>query len=108
MDLVDKQNRAWLEIREDADQVSRAFDGRSARDVDRRFHLDRNDVRDRRLSQTWRAVEQEMIKRLVALQSGAQKHAHVFLELGLPDELGKSPRTQRKLDGGVARHFVRL
>jgi hypothetical protein len=52
-------------------------------------------VRERRLPEARRAIEQQVIERLVALLRGLDCDLEVVLQLLLPDELPQLPRPQR-------------
>ena len=65
--LVDEEHVAAGEVGQDARQIARALDRRSAGDADVRAHLAGNDARERRLAQAGRAIEQHVVERIPSL-----------------------------------------
>jgi hypothetical protein len=61
-------------------------------------------VRERRLAEAGRAIEQRVVEGLVAVLGGVDGDAEVVLELGLPDELIETTRPE----GDVESLFVVL
>ena len=106
MDFVDEQDGARIEIREDADEVTGTLNGGSRGDVDRGSHLDGDNVGAGGFAESWRAVEQEVVKGFFALASGLKKDFQVCLELILTDEFGEALRAKGKLDGILAGKLI--
>ena len=103
MDFVDEQHLARGEVRDDADQVARLFDGGSRRRAHGDAHLVANHVRERRFSQTRRAVQEDVIERLAALLRGGNRHLQVLADPVLSDVLVEPARPQARF---VLRVFV--
>ena len=66
MDLVDEQDIPRREVRQQRRKVARLFNGRAGGDADVDAHLIGDDAREGRLAEARRAVEQHMVKRLIA------------------------------------------
>src|SRR5262249_39066280 len=78
----------------------------------------RNHVRKRRLAQTWRSVQQDMIQRLAPLPGGGDRNVQVLADAILPDVFVKHARAKASFvlrvfvgargsdDAWVRRHFA--
>ena len=66
VDLVDEQDIPRREVRQQRRKVARLFNGRAGGDADVDAHLIGDDAREGRLAEARRAVEQHMVKRLIA------------------------------------------
>ncbi len=87
MDLVDEENVVLLQVREDRGQIAGLLDYRPGRRLQVRAHLVRHDDAERGLSETGRAVEQHVIERLAALESGLDEDLQILGHLLLTDVL---------------------
>ena len=67
MDLVDKEDVALLQVRQQGGQVAGLLDGGAGRDANLYAHLLRHDAGQRGFAQARRAVEQDVVHRLAAL-----------------------------------------
>src|SRR5207253_2682929 len=96
VDLVDEEDVARLQLRQDGGEVL-ALD-RRARD---RTHADAelllHDVGEARLAEPGRADEEDVVERVPAKARGLQSDPELLLDALLPDEVGEAARTQ----GGV-------
>ena len=101
VDLVHEQDVAGLEVRQDAGQVARARDHRPRGQAQARAHLPRDDVRERRLAETRRPRQQNVVEGLAAALRGGEKDREVLADLRLPDVFAEVLRPQLRLDGGV-------
>ena len=98
MDLVDEQDVAIVEVREDPHEVSAALD-RGPRGGDQvRRHLVREDAGERRLAETWRTVEQHVVDALSALACGLDRDAKARDGLVLADVFLERARTELALE----------
>ena len=85
MDLVDEEDVAIIEVREDPHEVAAALD-RGPRGGDEvRRHLVREDAGERRLAETGRTVEQHVVDALSALACGLDRDAKARDGLVLAD-----------------------
>src|SRR5256885_14020968 len=66
VDLVDEQDGAVLEVRQDRGEIAGAFDRGPARDLYRNTELVRDHARERGLPHSGRTVEGDVLERLVA------------------------------------------
>jgi hypothetical protein len=87
VDFVDEEHIVLLEVRQDSGEVAGALYGRSRCNAHRDAHLGGDDVRERRLAEAGRAVEEEVIERLAPLLRRVDGDTDVVLELLLADEL---------------------
>ena len=96
MDLIDEENVAGLKVGERAHQLSLLDDSRAAGHADAigDAHFLGDHVRQRRLPQARRAVQQDVLQRLVSLFGRGQGDAELFDDLTLSDALIQPPRTQ--------------
>jgi len=103
VDLVDEEHVAGLEIREQRRQITWALDRRAARHPQLSTHLRRDDVREGGLAEPGRAVEQQMIERLLALARRTNEDTEVLAQAVLTDHLIERTRAQTLLDTRLAR-----
>ncbi len=108
MDLVDEQHLAGLEVGHDRGQIAGAFDRGARRGAERRAHLARDHVCERGLAEAGRAVEQDVIERLVAIARRLDEHAQVVEYAILADELLERARAQPILDAALEVDFLVL
>src|SRR2546422_8114329 len=78
VDLVDEQDGAVLEVRQDRGEIAGAFDRGPARDFYRNTELVRDHARERGLAHSGRTVERDVLERLVA------GPCPLFYQSGLP------------------------
>ena len=97
VDLVDEQHVARVQVREDGGQIARPLDGRAAGDADVVAHLRGDDARQRGLAQAGRAVEQDVVQRLVPGDGGLHVDRQALLQLVLAEVLRQGMGAQRKL-----------
>ena len=97
MDLVDEEDLARAEIRDDADEIARLLDRRPGGRAHGDAHLVADHVGERRLAEAGRAVQQHVIERLAPLPCGRDRHVEVLADAILPDVLVEAPRAQPRL-----------
>ena len=73
MDLVDEEHVAALEVGEDRREVARPLEHRTRGAANGDAHLVRDDVRERRLAETGRAVEQHVVEHVAARARGRDR-----------------------------------
>jgi len=98
MDLIDKEDITFTEIRERADEVTRLFERRAGSRSDIHAELSRDQLGQGRLAEAWWAEEECVVEGLASGQSCIYVDAERFLHPILPDELGQSLRAERELD----------
>ena len=103
VDLVDEEDVPRREVREERREVAGLLEHGPRRHADLRLHLAGDDVRERRLAETRRAAEEDVVERLLPLARGLQEDAERLLELRLPDELRQRARPERDLGVGLLR-----
>ncbi len=101
VDLVDEEHVALLQRGEDRGQVTGTLDRGSGRVADVHPELPSDDRRERRLAQTGRAVQQDVIGRLVPPLGCRQQHREVRLDLALADVFVERPGPERALDDPI-------
>src|SRR6185312_4166535 len=106
MDLVDKQEVARLEVREQGGEVAGALDDRAGRGAEPDPELARDDLRERRLAEPGRTEKQHVVQRFPAPLRRLDKDAEVIAELPLADELVEAERPDRGL-GRILRGLLR-
>ena len=77
-----------------AGQIARLLDHRPGGRADRHAHLVADDVRERRLAEAGRAVEQHVIERLAAAARRRDRHLQVVAHAILPDVVVQRSRAQ--------------
>src|SRR2546428_2875463 len=85
MDFIDEQYVTGLQVGQDAHQVAAALQRRPGGRDDVRAHLVSDHVRQRRLAQPGRPVQQDVVERLAALLGGLDADPQAFHDLGLAD-----------------------
>ena len=103
VDLVDEEDVALLQVGQQGGQVARPHQDRSRRDPQAHPEFGGHDAGQRRLAQTGRTGEQQVVGRLVALEGRLDDDLQVFGELALSDELGQGARAQSGLVGLLGR-----
>ena len=101
MDLVDEQHVALVQGREDRGQVAGTLDRGARGGADLRTHLGGHDVGEGRLAQAGRAVEEDVIDRLLAVAGGVDQDRQVLLDPILAGELVEAPRPDGRLEGDL-------
>ena len=97
MDLVDEEDVAVLQVREDGGEVAGTFDGGAAGSADGGVHLGREDVRERRLAQPRRSVEEVVVERFPSLLRRLDGDEEDILQALLAGEFAEPLRPQRLL-----------
>ena len=97
MNFIDKQNIPRVQVGEDGGQIPRPLDGGARGDADILAHFRRHDAGQGGLAQARRAVEQNVIQRVVALEGGVDINAQAVFHLVLADIFPQMMRPQ----GGV-------
>src|SRR5262249_48229092 len=101
VDLVDEEDLAALEVREDRREVARALEHGTRRRADADRELVRDHVRERRLPEAGRAVEEHAVEDVAARARGRDLHAEVLADRLLADVLVERARTERRLDDEI-------
>ena len=96
VDLINKENVALGEVRQQRGQIARLFDGGAGRHADMHAHFVGDNAGERRLAEAGRTVEQHMVERLVAAACGLNVNRQVFLDLLLPVIFRQALRPQRE------------
>ena len=86
VDLVDEEHVVFLERRQQSGQVARLVEHRPRRHLEAHAQLVGDDVRERRLAQARRAVQQHMVERFLTHASGHDEHLQVLHHLALAAE----------------------
>ena len=94
VNLVDEQHVVRLERRQYACQVARLVEHGTARQLEAHAQLVGNDVAQRGLSQSGRAVQQGVVERLAAVFGGLYEHLEVLHHLLLSAEVAEAQRSQ--------------
>ena len=81
-------------LREHRREIAGLLDHRARRRPDRHAELVRDDVRQRRLAEPGRPVEQHVVERLAALPRRRDRHLQVLADAILADVLVERPRAQ--------------
>ncbi len=97
MNLVDEEYVSRFDVSQDRREISRPENRRSGRRTKPAAHLLRNDVRQRRLSESWGAGEQDMIEGFPAESRGFDVDAQVLDESPLTHIVGDPPRPKGQL-----------
>ncbi len=97
MDLVEEKHIALAERRQQCREIAGMLDRRPACDAQRRTQLGGDDHGERRLAETWRAAEQDMVRRTSAPPRCLQNQGQLLADALLPDELLQPARSQRRL-----------
>ena len=101
VDLVDEEDVALVDVREDRREVAGALDRRAARRVDAHAELTRDDVREGRLAEAGRAVQQDVVGGLGPGARRLEEDREVLLDRSLADVLAEVPGSQARLDAGL-------
>ena len=101
MNLIEKENFACFERREDGRQVALALEQRAGTGLDVDAQLVGDDLRQRSLAQSRRAVEQHVIERFAAAARGLDGDLDVFFHALLADEIGHALRAHAGVEPRV-------
>ena len=101
VDLVDEEDRVLLQVGEHSGQVAGTLDHRTGGGADRHAHLVGDDVGQRRLAETGRTVQQDVIERLAAPARRRDRDLEVVPQSVLADVLVQRSRTQPRFVLGV-------
>src|SRR5262249_43155084 len=103
VDLVDEQHVVRLEVGEKRGEIARSLQHRARGLPQVHAQLVGDDVRQSGLAQAWRAKEQDVIERFLALHRRLDENAELRANLLLADVVGERTRTQ----GALQRFFLR-
>ena len=103
MDLVDEEQLAFLQAREQAGEVGGLFDDRSRSHANGPAHFFSEDHRQGGLAQAGRAVEQDVVECAPFAASGPDHHAEAFHCARLANEIGEGRRAQCLIERAVGR-----
>ncbi len=107
MNLIDKQHVARFQLDQNGSQIARAVDGRTGGDADVLPHFGRNNTGQAGFAKAGRAVEQNMIQRIMPPKRRADIDGQAVLYLLLAEILAQRARTQRGLNFHIlALHFA--
>src|SRR6185369_8247952 len=115
VDLVEEEDVAALERREDPREVGGARERRPARRVEVRARFARDQRAERRLAESGKSRQQDVVERLLAHVRGRQRDAEVLDDARLADEFveGAGPQFElgivRPIQNGkaaLARHSI--
>ena len=98
MDLVDEQHVLRLQRGEDARQVARLVQHGTAGDLEAHAKFVGDDVRERGLTQSGRAVQERVVERFATIAGSLHEHLQVLHHLCLAGEVLKVERAQRVLE----------
>ncbi len=101
VDLVDEQDVALVDPREDRGEVSGVLDRRAARDAQRCRELVGDDHRDRGLAESGRAGQQHVVGRTSASHGRLEHQRELLAYALLADQLVERARTKRRLERAV-------
>ena len=99
--LVDEQDVVLLQLGQDGHHVARTLNRRARRGLDLHAHLGGHDVGQRRLAQSGRPVQQQVVQGLAPLPRGRYRDAEVALDAVLADVFGQAPRPEVGVEGNV-------
>ena len=102
MDLVDEEHVLLVEAREDRRHVPLPLQRRPGDRADTDVELLADDRRERRLPETGRPDEQDVVERFTSRLGGLKRDVELLLRPFLADEIVESARPQRLLDLLVA------
>src|SRR5271155_2522253 len=97
VNLIQKEKILRLQRSEHRGQVTFFLQQRPRADLDRRSHLIRQNLRQRRLAQPRRPVQQHMIQRLTPRARCFHRNLQIFFHPILPDVIGKLLRANAGL-----------
>ena len=106
MNLINEKDGVWLEVGENSGKVAGAFNRDAGSAFQRRFKRRGDEVGERRLPDSGRAVEENMLRHPAALLGGINSDAHIRLHLFLPHIFVPATGTERRVKGGGQRGEV--
>ena len=106
--FVDEEHLARLQVAEHRREIAGLLDHRPGRRPHRDAQLVGDDVRQRRLAEPGRAVEQHVVERFAALLRGGDRDVQILAQPVLPDVLVERPRPQPGLVLDVVVDAARL
>ena len=98
VDLVDEQHLAGHQARQQGGQIAGVLDGGAARHAQRPVALVGDDHRERRLAESRRTGEQDVVGRAVLHRGRVEQQLQLPAHLHLADELRERARSQRTLE----------
>src|SRR5512141_2093937 len=105
MDFINKQYIASTQVGEDGGKVTSTLDRRACC----HFHIDAHFVseymREGRLAQARRAIEQDMIQGFMAFSRRRHQDSQILLDLILPDQVAELLWTQGIIDAIIGLGF---
>jgi hypothetical protein len=102
VDFVDEEHVARVEVGQQAGQVARLVQHGTRRDAQLRPHLVGDDIRQRRLAQSRRSVQQHVVQRVAAHERRLDEDAEVLDDLVLSREVLELLRADPVLEFEVA------
>src|SRR5438132_10842684 len=108
MDLIDKENAAFLQVHQDRGQRSLVLDRRPGTGPDLHPQLVGEDVCESRLPKARRAAEENMLEGLTATFGAFENQLQVVLERLLADELREAARPETDFDLVLGAEALRL
>ena len=106
MDLVDEQDVAVIEVRQQRGKIARSSKNRTRGHPEPHSHLGCDDPGEGGLAETWGACEEQVIHALAALASGLEHDGQVLFELSLPHEFLKGAWPQGRIEALLPRQGV--
>ena len=97
VDLVDEQHLLLAQARQNRREIARPLEHRARRRPHGHAELVSDHVRQRRLAEPRRAVQQHVIERLAPLARGRDRHLQIGADPLLADVVVQRPRTQSGL-----------
>ena len=94
MNLIDKKNIVFLQIRQQCSEISGFLNSWTGGDSHVDSHLIRNDLCHGGLAEAGRTIEQHMIERLVAHSGGVNKHLKIIFRLFLANIITDKARSE--------------
>ena len=95
MDLVDKEDIAFVEVGQEGGEVAGLFDGGAGGGADLDVHLGGDDAGQSGFPEAGRAVEQDMVERFAAAAGGLDEDREVILDFFLADVVVHGTGAQR-------------
>jgi hypothetical protein len=101
VDLVDEQDIALFQTRQQTGQLPGFFDHRPARVLYVHAHRVRDDVRERRFPEPGRAAEEDVLEDVSAFFGRFHEQLETLTDLRLAGELAEHRRPQRDFKSGI-------
>jgi len=102
VDLVDEEDVLDVEAGQDGRHVALSLERRARHRAEADLELLANDLRERRLPESGRPDEEDMVERLPTTLRGRKRNLELLLRALLSDDLVEPPWPQRLLDLLVA------